>query len=104
MLLLTPFGGKYQEQACKNLWVSVHLECTDRYMHTGENISQVSLLPTRGGNDGLPWAACTISESQRGEERWPLKEPLPVGKRRERKRSWGPWVAPQMGAARLARR
>lgn len=73
-------------------------------MHTGENISQVSLLPTGRGNDGLPWAACTVSEAQRGEAEWPLKEPLPVGKRRERYRSWGSWAAPQMGAARSARR
>jgi hypothetical protein len=38
-------------------------------MHTGENISQVSLLPTGRGNNGLPWAACTVSEAQRGRER-----------------------------------
>lgn len=32
-------------------------------------MSQVSLLPTGRGNNGLPWAACTVSEAQRGDVR-----------------------------------
>lgn len=70
MLLLTPFGRNIKSRPVKNPWVpigthrSLYVQDAHRLMHTGENISQVSLLP---------WAACTVNEAQRGEVGWASK-------------------------------